>query len=101
MEIKVSCCSNCPFMVSNYDDYAVGFDTVDYCNLTVFLKYKEDTIDAYDSWNRFHECDYCKNYSGDSNKWDETKCTCNNTSIITTPEWCPLKNEIITIKNDI
>ena len=63
--IKVTGCSNCPFMVSDYDDYAVGYDTIDKCSLAVFLNLKNTVIEVY---NMFEE-------NGERN----------------TPDWCPLK----------
>ncbi len=63
--IKVTGCSNCPFMASDYDDFAVGYDTIDKCMMAKYLDFKETVIDIY---NMFEE----------DNKRE-------------TPDWCPLK----------
>lgn len=105
MEISVNNCSGCPFLISDYDDYAVGFDTIDYCQLARFLKYEEDTIDIYNQYDRdnFEECDYCKDWYIESGEFDGYKCTCEELNkdkeiSINQPEWCPLKKEDYIIK---
>lgn len=107
MEIKVNGCGNCPFMVSSYDDYAVGFDTIEYCNLARMLKYEDDYIDIYNDHERNNICDYCEDFNiadeeiNSENMFDETKCTCdslNKKEYDKTLEWCPLIKDKITIK---
>lgn len=34
VKTEVIGCGNCPFMVSEYDDWAIGDDSCDTCNLT-------------------------------------------------------------------
>jgi len=45
MDIKVNGCHNCPFLDSNYDDYA----TIDYCSLASHLNKKEYIISIYNN----------------------------------------------------
>lgn len=51
MKIKVTKCNNCPFKVSNYDDFAVGYDTVLQCNLKSYLGFKSTILRIFDSIN--------------------------------------------------
>ena len=67
MKKTVNYCGNCPFLYSDYDDFAVGYSTVDVCNLSRFLKLEKDCISVYDGFE--------------------------NDEKIETPEWCPLKTE--------
>lgn len=114
MEIKVLDCSSCPFCVTEYDSECVGFDTIQYCNLTRFLyynkiknledeekdniKHSETHIAAFDSYDSGVECDYCANFDySDSENYDETQCKCKELSdaivpIDYTPIWCPIRN---------
>lgn len=64
--IKVSWCGDCPFMNSDYDDFAVGFSTVDSCNLQEFLNTGSSILSIHDNIGH-------------------------NNSNINPPEWCPLK----------
>ena len=67
MKKTVNFCGNCPFLYSDYDDFAVGCSTVDICNLARFLKKSEDCISVHDGYD--------------------------NDTESSTPEWCPLKEE--------
>lgn len=68
-------CSTCPFRTSEYDDWAVGDDTVFSCGLQNFLGLPESSIIT----------------------------TCNMSDIprvMEKPEWCPLNNLKITVSNE-
>lgn len=67
MKKTVNFCGNCPFLYSDYDDFAVGSSTIDICNLARFLKKPNDCVSVHDDYG----------YDTES----------------TTPEWCPLKDE--------
>jgi len=109
MELNVNNCGNCPFHVYKYDDYAIGFDTIESCQLSEFLRRKEYYIDIYNQYDEIKKCDYCTNFEDDNYnefgedidkyvEWDKTKCTCddinNNSEITSPPEWCPLTEKI-------
>ena len=72
MKKTINFCGNCPFSYSDYDDFAVGYSTMNICTLSKFLKLKEDCISMSDG----HNCD------------EESK----------TPNWCPLKTEEFTFE---
>ena len=67
MKKTINFCGNCPFSYSDYNDFAVGYSTVNVCTLAQFLK--------------------LKNYCISVNNGDE---------VLITPEWCPLKTEEFT-----
>jgi len=71
-------CIDCPFRFHEYDDYALGHDTIESCNLAVDLNLDEYFIDSYDTKNQ-----------------DELT--------LKTPKWCPLKNNslLLTFKNEV
>lgn len=46
--IKVKWCGGCPFINSDYDDYAVGHSTIDSCNLMDFFGMKSN-ISVHDN----------------------------------------------------
>ena len=73
-KIKVDGCHSCPFEYVDYDDYAVGSDTLLICNLARFKNSKDCYIDMYDS------------------KKEEEHYTFKNF-----PDWCPLNAGEITI----
>lgn len=78
MKKTVNYCVNCPFLVVDYDDFAVGNSTLEYCNLASYLNLSEKYIDSYDG---FHNE--------------------NNTTVqekISSPEWCPLKTDEYTFQ---
>ena len=68
MKIEVEGCYNCPFINTDYDDFAVGSSTIESCNLAEFLHQNEYFVTAHDSFGTE-----------------------------TTPDWCPLKKENINI----
>jgi hypothetical protein len=70
IEKNINSCSDCPFLHSNYDDYAINYSTTDICKLASYLKLKDEYIDIYNG----HESD------------------------AKTPEWCPLKKEDYSFK---
>jgi hypothetical protein len=72
MKKVINFCGNCPFLISEYDDYSVGHSTLDCCQLARFLNLKEDYISIHDDI--------------ESNLEKET------------PEWCPMKQEDFTFK---
>lgn len=78
MKKVVNYCGNCPFLYSDYDDYAMGYSTLDICTLSKFLKYKDYIVSKHDSIG----------FNEDSK----------------TPEWCPIRKEkfelIFNDKND-
>lgn len=75
MKIKVTKCNNCPFKVSNYDDFALGDDTLLECNLKSYLGISDTFIGSY-------------NLADDSEK------------LIPIPEDCPIKDIDIKINTD-
>ena len=102
MNINVKSCFQCPFLVSIYDDYALGFDTIDYCNLARFLKLEEDTIDVYNSYEQDIECDYCRDLEN-YDDYNNELCKCKELNIQTEeskrkPDWCPLNKEYVVIE---
>lgn len=111
MELKIKCCGNCPFCVTEYDDYSIGNDTTETCNLAYFLKKDEYYINLYNrsDIDNIKYCEYCEDFNiddeciSDENAFDETKCACcdiNNEEYISIPEWCPLNDEKIIITKD-
>lgn len=67
MKKTINFCGNCPFVYSDYDDFAVGDSTVDICTLARFLNLENDIISVHNEMG----------YNDNSD----------------TPEWCPLKKE--------
>lgn len=72
--MKVKNCTDCPFMVSKYDGWSMGYDTVVSCQYSVFLKHPNSIITVFDSFEE------------------------NN--LINMPDWCPLKENSINIELD-
>lgn len=70
--IIVDGCINCPFMYSDYDDYALGFNTTDICTLALRMDLPDYFINARDA--------------SDDN------------IDIKTPSWCPLDKKLIIVK---
>lgn len=77
-KITVEGCSNCPFKHSEYDDYALGFDTLDICVLSRFLNEKEYLIEAYDSYSKEKRHRRLRS--------------------VRNPKWCPLNNKDLMVK---
>lgn len=103
MEISVYNCTTCPFLISYYDDYAVDFDSIDYCGLAKYLKLEDDIIDVYNSYEKQSSCEYCEEYDIDDADFDKNRCRCDDLSnkmldSKIKPEWCPLNKEEIIIK---
>jgi len=73
MKKTVNYCGNCPFLVFEYDDFAVGYSSSEYCNLARYLNLPDNHISAYDGFS------------------NENKTTVQEK--INMPEWCPLKTE--------
>jgi hypothetical protein len=46
-KITVNGCHNCPFMNSEYDDFAIGFSNIDTCLLSKFLNLDNYIISVY------------------------------------------------------
>jgi hypothetical protein len=67
MKTTINFCGNCPFAYSDYDDFAVGYSTMDICTLSRFLNREDDCISIHDGMGP----DY----------------------LAPTPDWCPLKEE--------
>jgi len=63
-EINVDGCLNCPFLTSEYDDWAVGHSTLDKCTLSMFLDKEEYIVSMHDNYGPNQDSD--------------------------TPKWCPL-----------
>jgi hypothetical protein len=78
--IKVTGCVDCPFHYTNYDDFAVGNDTLEIC----LLKQRMDTENKVNA-DYFIDC------------WD-TKHS--EDIVLKTPEWCPIKSEGVTIEKE-
>lgn len=73
MKKTVNFCGNCPFLVVDYDDFAVGNSTLEYCNLARHLNLEDSYISSYDGFR------------------DEDKSTIQEK--VSSPEWCPIKKE--------
>jgi hypothetical protein len=71
MKTTVNFCGNCPFYVTNYDDFAIGKSTWYTCNLALYLKEQEYFLP---------DCD----------EFDED---CEESDNLVSPDWCPLKKE--------
>ena len=65
--IKIAGCFNCPFLQSDYDDYAVGHSSLDKCVFQQFLDVGDYYISVHDNLGPDPEAE--------------------------TPDWCPLKKE--------
>lgn len=76
MNIKVTGCEDCPFRNHDYDDWAVGSDTLELCMLKQHIDPSSSDyfIDVYSSRDQDRE--------------------------LVTPEWCPLKGDGFTISLD-
>lgn len=72
IEFIVKGCNDCPFKQINYNDYATGHDTIEYCNLCKSMGDTDNILEIYDSFKK--------------DKPTET------------PDWCPLKGGEICIK---
>lgn len=70
--MKVHGCGDCPFLKIEFDDFAVGIDTLETCGLAEFTGLELITIKAYDT-----------------KEGEQTDTE--------TPEWCPIKNKSIEI----
>ena len=70
---NIKSCKNCPFMYFDYDDFAIGADTLVICNLAQNKNSKDYIIDSYDS-----------------KKGESSKCK--------TPVWCFIKNKPLLLK---
>ena len=79
MDQKITCCGDCPFMYSEYDDYSLYNDTIDICTYALFLSRSDKTgkkeyfIDSYNGVN--------------DRKVQKPP-----------PDWCPLRKDTITFK---
>lgn len=82
--ITVKNCNDCPFSYREYDDYAVGEDTIEICLLAIHHNQKDYIIDVYNQFEK-NDCD-C-----------EEVCSCIQ-DIIETPGWCHLKQNNYNIK---
>lgn len=67
MKQTVNFCGNCPFLSSEYDDFAVGHSTVDKCLLAQHLGQDDYFVSIHDNFGQDFEA--------------------------STPVWCPLKKE--------
>ena len=72
MEIIISSCKNCPFRYSDIDYDMIGNDTIEICTLSQYLGKSSFFIDCHDSTKK------------QKHKFQ-------------TPEWCPLKNNTLSI----
>lgn len=69
-------CFECPFRYSDYDDFAIGDDTIEVCTLAQHLRLKQYFIDSYD-----------------------TKAN-QSYKKLKTPIWCPVKEKPLLLKFD-
>lgn len=46
---EIEHCNDCPFMQNDYDDWAIGNDTIISCNLYKFIKKQFIVINSYKS----------------------------------------------------
>lgn len=74
-EISIRGCGECPFRYTNWDDFAVGNDTLEICTISMNLGFQKYFIDCYDTKNE-----------------EEPE--------LLTPDWCPLKQNSILFKYD-
>lgn len=85
-EIKVNNCENCPFRAIDYDDFSVGYDSMDTCLLAMYNEQEDYLIQVYNINDRF-ECQGCD---------EDDDCKCEPKEIVT-PKWCPLLGNTINI----
>jgi len=102
MEVHVNKCNNCPFKAENYNDFAIGNDTVVTCNLKAYLGLKSTYLTSYGAEG---SCEHCNAAMDDSletgedfeNYFDKDLCTCGETPDIPIPDYCPIRNVDIKI----
>jgi len=70
--IKVKNCNSCPFLYSEYDDFATGYSTLDICVLAEFKREKNYIVSSHDNCG-----------ANPKNK---------------TPKWCPLIKNTISVE---
>ena len=73
-------CSNCPFLHTNYDDFAVGYSSTDICNLAYFYNFRNMN---HSDWKQQYIISSHNNMGPNDNP---------------IPNWCPLKTEEVSIK---
>lgn len=66
-------CFECPFRYSDYDDFAVGDDTLEVCTLAREMKLKNYFIYMYDTKQNQH-------------------------AKLKTPKWCPIRTKPLLLK---
>ena len=71
--IEITGCVDCPFRTCEWDDFAVGSDMIEKCILNMNNRSIDYIIELYDT-----------------KKGEESR--------LETPEWCPLKNKVLTVK---
>lgn len=69
--IKINGCYNCPFKITDWDDFAVGKDTHEKCSLAIFKGEPEYIILVH-------------------NLGDEEE--------LITPEWCPMRTKDVLVE---
>lgn len=87
-QIDITSCIDCPFRYDDYNDYAIGNDTIVICNLSRYLQMDISIIDSY---NSMEYCDYCNELT-EFDEYESEKCSCNHKKT-KTPDWCPIKNK--------
>jgi len=105
MEVRVKSCNNCPFKAENYNDFAIGNDTVVYCNLRAYLGLKTTYLGSYGAEG---SCEHCNQAINDSlhtgedfeNYFDEDLCTCGEMPDIPIPDNCPISEVDIKISTN-
>lgn len=75
MKKTITGCHDCPFRYSDFDDFAVGNDTLEICTLAQHEQLPNYFIDCYDT--------------KDDGEPKET---------YPAPEWCPLQKESLTLE---
>lgn len=78
MEVKINGCSNCPFSYKDFDDYAVGKDTVETCLLSQHFNKSEYIIGVYDM-NDYYD--------------NQEEIETDGDFVDGSPDWCLLKTE--------
>lgn len=71
-EIKVNSCEDCPFRYMDYNDYSVGYNTMEICMLSQYNRLNDYIICIYDQGNIEPD--------------------------LTSPDWCPLIKESFKIE---
>lgn len=74
-KIKIKSCKDCPFLSYHYDDFAIRYANWEECSLAIKLDLPEYLVKM---WNNTEEGIHENTY----------------------PEWCPIDNKLMIIKDE-